>query len=156
LWYDTSGVICARLNEPDLMSLAKRLRKLRESQDLSLDEVATRAEISKTYLWELEKDTSGEKKPSAEVLLRIAKALSVTIADLLDLPTVQVKDSAVVLSASLQEFRDRMKRLGTPLDQQDLRDLAVMKFRGGQPQTADEWQLLYLTLTRTSGKKGTP
>src|SRR5262245_61136914 len=101
------------------MSLAKRLRKLRESQNLSLDEVATKAKISKTYLWELEKDTSGEKKPSADVLLRIANALSVTIADLLDLPSVQVQDGAVELSGSLQEFRDRMKRLGTPLGHQD-------------------------------------
>ena len=92
------------------MSLAKRLRKFRESQELSLDEVATRAKISKTYLWELEKDTSGEKKPSAEILLRIANVLSVTIADLLDLPTVQVRETAVELSGSLQEFRDRMKR----------------------------------------------
>ena len=85
------------------MSLAKRLRKFRESQELSLDEVATRAKISKTYLWELEKDTSGEKKPSAEILLRIANVLSVTIADLLDLPTVQVRETAVELSGSLQE-----------------------------------------------------
>jgi transcriptional regulator with XRE-family HTH domain len=135
------------------MSLAKRLRKFRESQDLSLDEVASRAKISKTYLWELEKDTSSQKKPSAEVLLRIANVLSVTIADLLDLPMVQVRESAIELSGSLQDFRDRMKRQGTPLSQQDLHDLAVMKFRGGQPQTADEWQMLYLTLTRTTGRK---
>jgi hypothetical protein len=47
-----------------------------------------------------------------------------------------------------------MKRQRTPLSQQDLHDLALMKFRGGQPQTADEWQMLYLTLTRTTGKKG--
>ena len=138
------------------MSLAKRLRKIRESQDLSLDDVATRAKISKTYLWELEKDVAGEKKPSAEVLLRIASALSVTIADLLALPTVQVRESAVQLSAPLQGFRDRMKQLGTPLSQQDLRDLAVMKFRGGQPQNADEWHQLYLLLVRTTGRKRTP
>ena len=117
------------------MSLAKRLRKFRESQELSLDEVATRAKISKTYLWELEKDTSGEKKPSAEILLRIANVLSVTIADLLDLPTVQVRETAVELSASLQEFRDRMKRQRIPLSQQDLHDLASMKFRGGRNST---------------------
>ena len=64
---------------------------------------------------ELEKDTSGEKKPSAEILLRIANVLSVTIADLLDLPTVQLRETAVELSGSLQEFRDRMKRQRTPL-----------------------------------------
>jgi transcriptional regulator with XRE-family HTH domain len=135
------------------MSLATRLRQFRESKDLSLDEVATRAKISKTYLWELEKDTAGDKKPSADVLLRIATALSVTIADLLALPTVQVRNVAVELPPSLREFQDRMARQKAPLSEQDLRDLAVMKFRGGQPQTADEWHQLYLILIATARKR---
>src|SRR5689334_11277939 len=84
IWPPCPAVRVVSSFEP--MSLAKRLRKFRDSQELSLDEVATRAKISKTYLWELEKDTSGERKPSAEILLRIANVLSVTIADLLDLP----------------------------------------------------------------------
>lgn len=135
------------------MALAQRLRKIRESKRLSLDEVASRAGISKTYLWELEKDRAGQKKPSADVLLRIATALSVTIADLLGLPTVRVQQDSVVLSPSLRAFRDRMARLNTPLSEQDVRDLAVMRFRGGQPQTADEWHQLYLTLDRTAGRR---
>jgi transcriptional regulator with XRE-family HTH domain len=134
-------------------SLAERLRSCRETAGLSLDELATKAKISKTYIWELEKDAAGEKKPSADVLLRIASALSVTIADLLALPTVQVATDVVELSPSLREFQDRMAKLGTPLAQQDLRDLAVMKFRGGQPQTADEWHQLYLTLLATAAKR---
>jgi transcriptional regulator with XRE-family HTH domain len=135
------------------MSLAERLRHTRESQGLSLDELATRAKISKTYLWELERDIAGEKKPSADVLLRIAAALSVTIADLLALPTVQVQKGTVELPPSLREFRDRMAKLKPPLSDQDVRDLAVMKFRGGQPQTADEWHQLYLTLMATASRK---
>ena len=134
-------------------SLADRLRSCREAAGLSLDELATKAKISKTYLWELEKDAAGAKKPSADVLLRIASALSVTIADLLALPTVHVETDAVELSPSLREFRDRMATLNTELSPQDLRDLALMKFRGGQPQTADEWHNLYLTLLSTFGKK---
>jgi transcriptional regulator with XRE-family HTH domain len=137
------------------MSLAARLRQFRESKGLSLDELATRAKISKTYLWELEKDTAGEKKPSADVLLRIAAALSVTIADLLALPTVQVPKGTVELPPSLREFRDRMAKMKAPLSDQDLRDLALMKFRGGQPQTADEWHQLYLMLIATAAGKRT-
>ena len=135
------------------MSLAKRLRQIRESKDLSLDDVAKRANISKQYVWELEKDTAGEKKPSADVLVRIANALSVTIADLLALPTVQATEGEVELPKSLQEFRDRMKTLRTPLSDEDLGDLAAMKFRGGQPETADEWHQLYLSLVTTTPKK---
>ncbi len=135
------------------MSLAERLRRIREAKGLSLDELATRAEISKTYLWELEKDAAEEKKPSAKLLLRIAAALSVTIADLLALPTVQVASDFVQLPSSLEEFRDRMARSGVPLSSEDLRDLALTRFRGGQPETAEEWHHLYLALSSTARKR---
>jgi transcriptional regulator with XRE-family HTH domain len=135
------------------MSIARRLRQIRESHGLSLDDVATDANISKTYLWELEQDTAGEKRPSADVLVRIAAALSVTIADLLALPTTQVRDAAAELPPSLREFRERMKKLGSPLSDPDVRDLALTKFRGRQPQTSDEWLQLYLTLLAMAGKK---
>jgi transcriptional regulator with XRE-family HTH domain len=138
---------------PRPVSLSERLRHLRESAGLSLDELADKAKISKTYLWELEKDKAGEKKPSADVLLRIASVLSVTIADLLSLPSVKVDQGAIELAPSLREFRDRMAKLKTPLSEQDLHDLAVMKFRGGQPQTADEWHQLYLALIASAGKR---
>lgn len=131
------------------MPLADRLRSLREAKGMSLDELAAKAKMSKTYLWELERDKAGTKKPSADVLLRLANALSTTIADLLSLPTVQVQETAVQLPPALQEFRDRMATQGMPLSSEDLRDLAVMKFRGGQPQTADEWHQLYLFLVNT-------
>ena len=50
------------------MSLAQRIREAREAADLTLEELAERAEVSKTYVWELEKDEAGEKKPSAEAI----------------------------------------------------------------------------------------
>jgi transcriptional regulator with XRE-family HTH domain len=131
------------------MSLAERIRNLREDKDLSLDELASMAKISKTYLWELERDTTGSKKPSADVLLRIAKALSTTLADLLALGTVKIEEAAVELPPSLKEFQSRMAAQNSPLSDEDLRDLAVMKFRGGQPQTADQWHQLYLFLVNT-------
>jgi transcriptional regulator with XRE-family HTH domain len=119
---------------------------------MSLEELAAKAEISKTYLWELEKDEAGAKKPSADVLLRIATALSTTIADLMSLPTVRVKQAEVQIPPALTEFRKRMETMKTPLSPEDLRDLAVMKFRGGQPQTADEWHSLYLVLSASARK----
>jgi transcriptional regulator with XRE-family HTH domain len=135
------------------MSLAEKIRKLREEKELSLDELATQAKISKTYLWELERDASGTKKPSADVLLRIANALSTTLADLLSLGTVKIEQSAVELPPSLREFQDRMAAQNTPLSDDDLRDLAVMKFRGSQPQTADQWHQLYLLMANTTRRR---
>jgi len=122
---------------------------------MSLDEVAANAGISKTYLWELEKDEAGTKKPSADVLLRIAKALSTTIAKLLELPTVQIKetDTEVEIPAALLQLQERLQSQGTPLSPQDVRDLVSMKFRGGQPRTVDDWNQLYLTLINTTRRK---
>lgn len=131
-------------------SLADRLRKLRHELGLSLDEVAKKASISKTYLWELERDTSGAKKPSADVLLRIANALSTTLAGLLALATVKVDEQEVELPPALREFERRMASQHAALSAKDLCDLANMKFRGGQPQTADEWHQLYLLMVQTA------
>ncbi len=136
-----------------MMSLARRLREAREAAGMTLDELAERAEVSKTYLWELEKDESGEKKPSAEILLRIGNALSITLAELMGLPTVQMKASKVVLSKPLLEFQERMEQLGTPLSEQDMQELASMSFRGGRPRTVDEWHELYLTLDRMTKRR---
>lgn len=137
------------------MSLAEKIRKLREEKDLSLDELAALAKISKTYLWELERDTASTKKPSADVLLRIANSLSTTLADLLALETVKIDQADVELPPSLNEFQSRMAAQNAPLSEEDLQDLAVMKFRGGQPQTADQWHQLYLLLVNSirKGKK---
>jgi transcriptional regulator with XRE-family HTH domain len=131
------------------MSLAARLRQLRENSGMSLSDVATKAGISKTYLWELERDTTGAKKPSADVLMRLAKSLSTTLADLLSLATVQVQDQPVELPPALRDFQQRMVEQKTPLSTEDIRDLAAMKFRGGQPQTVDEWHQLYLLLVNS-------
>lgn len=137
------------------MALANRITELREQAGLSLDELAKKAKISKTYLWELEKDEAGTKKPSADVLLRIANALSTTIAVLLELPIVKVKETSVEIPAALQQLQERLKKQGTPLTPQDIRDLATMQFRGGQPHTVDEWNQLYLTLLSTTRRKKT-
>ncbi|QNN21751.1 helix-turn-helix transcriptional regulator [Planctomycetales bacterium ZRK34] len=135
------------------MSLAERIRKLRNDKDLSLDDLADAANISKTYLWELEKDSEGAKKPSADVLMRIAAALSTTLADILALETVTVREAPVEIPPALKEFQKRMEAQQTPLTPEDLQDLAAMKFRGGQPQTADEWHQLYFLLANSTRKK---
>lgn len=135
------------------MTLAKRIHEARKVAGFTLDELAERAGVSKTYLWELENDTKGEKKPSADVLLRIATALSVTIADLLGLPSIRVDESKVDLSPSLVAFRDWMKTIGETLSPDDLRDLATMRFRGGQPRAKEDWHDLYRLMKRATKKE---
>lgn len=134
------------------MSLAKKIREERKKAGLTLDELADKAGLSKTYLWELEQDEDGVKRPSAEVVLKIADALSLTIADLMGLPTVKVQKETINLPKSLIEFRDQQLTMGNKLSDKDLRELAGMSFRGGQPRTAEDWFAVYLAFARSNRK----
>jgi len=136
------------------MSVAQNLRDARKRAGLTLKQLSEAAKVSKTYLSELENDEEGSKKPSADILLKVAEALSVTIADLIGLPSLQVDESKVILPPSLIEFRDMMaKQMKLPVSEQDLHDLATMRFRGGQPRTKDGWYQLYATLKHTTDQK---
>lgn len=134
------------------MPLAKNIREARKRAGLTLEELSRAAEISKTYLWELENDKAGTKKPSADILLKIADALSVTLADLMGLPTVRVDESKVILPNSLIEFRDMMAGMKQEVTDEELRDLATMRFRGGQPRTKEGWYQLFVTLKNTTDR----
>ena len=134
------------------MSLAKKIREERTKAGLTLDELAEKAGLSKTYLWELEQDEAGVKRPSADVVLKIADALSLTIADLMGLPTVKVQKESVNIPKSLFDFRDQQLLMGNKLSDKDLRDLAGMSFRGGQPRTAEGWFAVYLAFSRNNRK----
>lgn len=136
--------------EAPRMSLAIRLREARAAAGLTLDQLAAEAQVSKTYLWELEHDEDGEKKPSASVLVKIAHALNTTIADILNLPTVKVNDRSIDVSPTLVEFRRWMEGIGEPLTDEEFRDLATMRFRGGQPRAREDWHDLYRILNRTT------
>ncbi|CFX15540.1 Cro/C1-type helix-turn-helix domain [Syntrophomonas zehnderi OL-4] len=59
-----------------------KIKTLRKAKGLNQGELAKSAGISQTYLCELEK--SRKTNPSRDVLVRIAKALSVSVSELLD------------------------------------------------------------------------
>lgn len=132
------------------MSLAQRLRGARKEAGLTLEQLAVESGVSKTYLWELENDEGSQKKPSAELLLKLVGPLKTTLADLLSLPAVRVNDTCIDVSQSLVEFREFMERIGEPLNDEEFGDLAGMRFRGGQPKSKDAWFDLYRTLKRTT------
>lgn len=132
------------------MSLAQRLREARKQVGMTLEQLAVAADVSKTYLWELENDVDGLKKPSADVLLKLVEPLKTSIADLLNVPAVTINKAKVAVSPSLTEFRNRMTEIGEPLTDEEFHDLAGMRFRGGQPKSKDDWYDLYRTLKRTT------
>mgnify|MGYP001080352954 CR=1 FL=1 len=64
------------------MNLAKRIRDLRYSKGWGPDELANRAKISRTALYQIERGNTS--KPQAGTLRRIARALGVPLEILLD------------------------------------------------------------------------
>lgn len=58
-------------------SIGIKIKSLRKEKGYTLDELAERAESSKSYIWELE--NKNPPRPSADKLAKIAKALDVTM-----------------------------------------------------------------------------
>lgn len=58
-------------------TIGSKINALRKQKGYTLDELAERADSSKSYIWELE--NKEPPRPSADKLAKIAKALGVTI-----------------------------------------------------------------------------
>jgi len=70
--------------------LALNLRKYRQAQGLSQEELAHRADIDRTYISAIERSVYAA---SIEVVDRLAQALGIEAADLLRRPAVPAKES---------------------------------------------------------------
>ena len=127
------------------MKLGQKIRQLREDNGLSLNGLAEEASISKAYLSQLENNVS--QQPSAEILLKIASALGITIADILDQPVrVYAEDfEDEDIPNSLREFIDER---GEALDiqKEDVRMLMNIRYRGNQPKAVEEWEHILQTI----------
>lgn len=89
------------------MSIGSNIKKFRLKQKLKQSELAEKAGISRVAIGNYERD---ERTPNAEILLKIAKALDVTLSELMDL-TPNIND------ALLQELKEIKKEL------QDIRSI---------------------------------
>lgn len=114
--------------------LGERLRQLRQQAGMTQAALAEAAGISKPYLSELESDAG--RRPSAELLLRLADALEVTIADLLG-RKVEPEDH-VEIPSGLAEFAEERG-----LGEAEVQMLARIRLREGTPQTKERWAFIY-------------
>lgn len=114
--------------------LGERIRELRTRAGRSQADLARAADLSKAYMSELEGDAG--RRPSADVLLRIADALDVTIADLLGRPVAPESDPDI--PDSLRGFAEERG-----LDDEDVRMLARIRLREGRPRTKERWAFIY-------------
>lgn len=121
------------------MSLGKRIKQRREQKGIPAAELARLAEISKPYLSELENERAA--RPSVAILFRIAKALGTTAADLMG---EEIQPTSSAIAPTLREFAAQAE-----LPVEDVRMLARIRFRGEQPQTAEDWRFLYESIKRS-------
>lgn len=138
----------------DLKALGARVRTARLAKNLSLTELAENCQISKGYLSSLE--TGGEVNPTIDVLFKIATALDLTLADLLDGPkTLATEKIPADLPAALVELIDEHRRAQDPIDETTILWLARAEFRGQRPKSKEDYRFLLSSLERAvpKGKK---
>src|SRR5258706_7688433 len=110
-----------------------RIKQRRAEVNISLAELARRADLSKGYLHAIE---SGEtQSPSAEILYRIANELGTTIADLLgENPELEdQQEEQVELPEFLLDFAAQDK-----LPDTDVKMLARIQYRGKSPNSVSD------------------
>ncbi len=102
-----------------VISLAQRVRDYRYSRGWGPDELASRAEISRTALYQIESGKTG--LPRAGTLRRIAVALEVSMDDLLGHPEVPTRQASLVTADRQaaaprgREYADWIPAEGAPL-----------------------------------------
>jgi len=131
------------------MTLGQRLRERRRQRELTLRELAQACELSVTYLSDVERDRT---RPSIKTLRRIAVAVGATLTELLADTEEAGGLAEDSLPAGLRELVQD-PRWGVQLDEEWLRTLARVDYRGRRPETADEWLELYLSLRRLLGER---
>ncbi len=91
------------------MSLGKRIRELRKQADLTLEQLAAKADASKSYIWDLENERL--PKPSADKLTRIAEALGVTTDYLTGADKAPSHESALLMNSQDAAFFRKYRNL---------------------------------------------
>jgi len=124
------------------MELAQRIQMRMKEKGWSLADLARETNVAKGYLWEI---LGGKaKRPSANTLYEIARALGTSVADLL---AKEVNIDQGELSDIPEPLRKLVEEEGLP--EADARMLASINFRGDQPKTKDDWKFLYESIKRS-------
>jgi transcriptional regulator with XRE-family HTH domain len=114
---------------------------------MTATQLADKADISKSYLSELEAAPDDTRGPSANVLYRIADALGVAMSDLLGRPIIPDREHP--RPASLTRFGEMYK-----IPEADLRMLERIQFRGDAPKTPERWNFIYQAIKNSAAIDG--
>jgi transcriptional regulator with XRE-family HTH domain len=126
-------------------TIGQRIRRYREDRGLTASELAEQADVAKSYLSTLEHESEGKnvRRPSADTLYRIAEVLGVAMSDLLGKPIITAAQTH--RPASLMKFAKSRN-----LPEADVEMLAGIRFRGGEPKTAERWEFIYQAIKNSA------
>lgn len=136
------------------MEIGGNIKKYRELRSITLPDLATRAGVSKAFLWEIEAGNS--KRPGAETLYKIAEALGVTIAHLMGKSPAPDGANWIEpeINDGLRAFINERKRQGQPLLPGEVESLSFVQLQGGRPETKEQWAVVYGMLREMTGSRG--
>jgi len=129
-----------------------RLRQVREKRGLSRQQLAEKTDppLSRAYIYLLEGagEDDGARRPSYDVVVRLAKALDV----LPEAFSGEPETSGVHQASDIKippALRDAVERFKIP--DGDLEELARFTFRGRRPQSASDWAHLWTAILSSVG-----
>jgi transcriptional regulator with XRE-family HTH domain len=125
------------------MALGDRIKIRMVEKQWTLADLVKETKIAKGYLWEILNGRA--KRPSANTLYEIARALGTSVADLLGKESEAGQPVSLSVPASLKELAEEAS-----LPEEDVRMLAAICFRGEQPKTKDDWKFLYESIRRST------
>jgi transcriptional regulator with XRE-family HTH domain len=110
--------------------IGTRIKILRKRKGWSLSDLASKAGIARSYLYQIEQ---GKSKPTQDKIQDLAKALDALPSELLG------EGSKVIeITPSLQRFADQVN-----LGSAEVQMLAQIEYRGRKPSTVREWYAIY-------------
>jgi transcriptional regulator with XRE-family HTH domain len=128
------------------MTIGQRIREKRNEagRKMTLKQLADVSELSVTYLSDVER---GATRPSLKTLGRIAEAFGITTTDLMHGVDELGEATSEALPPGLRELR------GDPeyaklLDDDWVRTLVRVDYKGRRPQTKHDWLEMFLSLRR--------
>ena len=126
------------------MHIGARIKSIRLERGLTLPQLSEKAGVSIGLLSQLENADDASANPNLQTLRKIAKALDVTVADLLG--TTVAMSRAIVperLDPGLIEFLEKARRKGTAINEAVLQGCYAMQERDGAPKSDEDWANLY-------------
>jgi transcriptional regulator with XRE-family HTH domain len=135
-----------------MRNIGSRVRTLRTERKITLPDLAERAGLSKGLISKLE--NAEETNPSLSTLYRIAEALDVTIADLIETEKVQVARIVPETQPRWQKgLVDYLRQNGKEPDPDILNALYVLRNRKApKMEDLERWKFLYMSIENSFKK----